>query len=259
MAVLLTALALVCAAALAFTYLGVTTARGVVRHGVGEGHNEVSAAIFGVGGVIYAVFLAFLVITVWTDHDNARNNVAEEASLLGTLYRASEAMDPEARARLRGLIREYTRAVIVDEWPVQAQSGGTSEKARAAGLKMFRLFQTAPGAARADPAVEETMLGLIAQFQADRNRRTLQAQEKISPLIWAVAIINGLLVIVMSFLLYPDRDWPHVVMSAMLVAMIFMLIYVTWVLEQPFRGLMPLGPEAFVHSVDVFNSVDRTP
>src|SRR5215831_9186023 len=104
MGVLLLALALLCGAALAFTVVGIAVVRGVVRRGVGDGHNDVSAAIFGVGGTIYAVFLAFLVITVWSDYQSARDNVAEEASLLATLYRGSAAMEPESGGRLRALI-----------------------------------------------------------------------------------------------------------------------------------------------------------
>jgi hypothetical protein len=258
MGVLLLALVLLCASALAFTLVGITAARGLVRRGVGDGHNDVSAAIFGVGGTIYAVFLAFLVITVWADHENASGNVAEEASLLATLYRGSTAMEPASGTRLRGLIREYTHAVITDEWPVQARNGGASERARAAGLEMFRLFGAmSPSTRQADAAIDQMQLGLIAQIQADRNKRTLQSGESVSPVIWAVALANGLLVIVMSFFLYPDRDWPHVVMSAMLAAMVAMLIYVVFIFSQPFRGLLPLPPDAFAHSLQVYDSVDR--
>jgi hypothetical protein len=258
MPALLVTLLLVSAAGFAFTYAGVTLVRHVVRRGVGDGHNDVLAAIFGVGGTIYAVFLAFLVITIWADHDIAKNNVAEEASLLGTLYRASTGMEPASGARMRGLVRQYTHAVIDEEWAVQAQSGGTSEKAREAALNMFRLFGEIPPPIRqSDMSIEQTMLGLVAQMQADRNKRILQSEERISPLIWAVAIANGLLVIVMSFFLYPDRDWPHVVMSAMLAAMIGMLICTTWIFEQPFRGLLALRAHAFEHSLEVYDSVDR--
>ncbi len=258
MGVLLLALALLCGAALAFTLVGITIARKVVRRGVGDGHNDVSAAIFGVGGTIYAVFLAFLVITVWADHESAGSNVADEASLLSTLYRGSIAMEPVSGAHLRGLIRGYTRAVIRDEWPIQARTGGASESARAAGLEMLRLFGAIPVETRqADAAIDQLQLSLIPQIQADRNRRTLQAQESVSPIIWAVALANGVLVIIMSFFLYPDRDWPHVIMSAMLAAMVSMLIYVVFIFEQPFRGLLPLQPEAFTHSLEVYESVDR--
>jgi hypothetical protein len=256
MVVVLLELLLLSIAALAFTLVGLTAVRRLVRRGVGEGHNDVSSAIFGVGGTIYAVFLAFLVITVWATHDNARSNIAEEASALGTLYRASTAMEPDAGARLRRLVREYTRAVVEDEWAIQAASGGASERARAAGLGMFRLFSLSEARQR-DATIDELALGLIAQIQADRNKRTLQAQEAISPVIWAVAIVNGLVVVIMSFFLYPDRDWPHVVMSSLLAAMIAMFIYVVSIFEQPFRGVLPLQSDAFVHSFDVYDSVDR--
>jgi hypothetical protein len=260
MGVLLLALGLLTAAALAFTLAGLDVVRRLVRSSVGDEHNIVHAAIFTVGGTIYAVFLAFLVVTVWADHDSAKRNVADEASLLATLYRSSTAMEPQSGAKLRASIREYTHAVIDDEWPVQARTGDATERARQAGLHMFRVFGAIPPALRSSEAtIDGIQLDLITQLQADRNKRTLAAQETVSPMIWWVAIFNGLLVIVMSFFLFPGRDWPHVVMSTMLAAMIAMMIFVIYVFEEPFRGLLPLGPEAFSHSLSVYDSVDRTP
>jgi hypothetical protein len=258
MVVVLLELLILSSAALAFTYVGLTAVRRVVRRGVGDGHNDVSSAIFGVGGTVYAVFLAFLVVTVWAAHDDARSNIAEEASALGTLYRLSTAMDPAAGEQLRLLVREYTHAVIEDEWPIQAARGAASERARAAGLAMFGLFGTMPPETReGEAAVDQLALNLISRIHDDRNKRTLQAQEAISPVIWTVALANGLVVIVMSFFLYPDRDWPHVVMSGMLAAMLAMFVYVVYVFGQPFRSVLPLQPDAFVHSLDVYKSVDQ--
>jgi ABC-type multidrug transport system fused ATPase/permease subunit len=152
-------------------------------------------------------------------------------------------MEPVSGTRLRGLIRDYTRLVVTDEWPIQARTGAASEKARAAGLEMFRTFGAIRAATRqADAAIDQLQLNLIAQVQADRNRRTLQAQEFVSPVIWAVALANGLLVIIMSFFLYPDRDWPHVIMSAMLAAMVAMLIYVVSSFSSRSAGCCPCRP-----------------
>jgi hypothetical protein len=257
-AVLVLLLLVICVSTLVFTLVCIPAFRRLVRRDLGEGHNNVSGAIFGVGGTIYAVFLAFLVIVVWEKHEDARRNVADEASLLTTLYRAGSAMDPNAGAQLRALIRRYTRAVIVDEWPIQAKVGGAAETARAAGLAMYRLLGgLSPEVRRNDDAIIETQLGLISQIQSDRNKRTLQAEESISPVIWAVAVANGFIVVVMSFFLYPDRDWPHVVLCSLLATMIAMLLYVIFIFEKPFGGLMPLAPEAFEHSLQVYDSVDR--
>ena len=85
------------------------------------------------------------------------------------------------------------------------------------------------------------------------------ADESISPVIWMVAIANGVIVLLMSFLLYPDRHWPHVLMSAMLSAMIAMLVCVLFVFESPFAGMTALSSAPFRHSLEVYDSVDRTP
>jgi Protein of unknown function (DUF4239) len=259
MVVLLLVMFAICACAVAFAVVGVSAMRRLVRKGVGDGHNDVSSAIFQVGGTIYAVFLAFLVIAVWEAHDAASSNVAEEASLLCTLYRGSMAMEQSSGEKLRTLIRQYTHMVIEDEWPIQARTGGASAKARQAGLQMFEVFGAMPPQARqGDAVIDAGQLSIIDQIQDDRNKRTLEASESISPVIWAAAIVNGLLVVLMSFFLYPDQDWPHVVMSGMLTAMIVMLLYVIFTFERPFRGAAPLEPRAFVHSLEVYDTVDRT-
>src|SRR5262249_2248481 len=136
--------------------------------------------------------------------------------------------------------------------------GGASERARTAGLGMFSLFAgRTPETLKINATAETLVLNLIAQIQADRNRRTLQAQKAISPVIWGVAIIQGVLVILMSFFLFPDHHWSHLVMASMLAALIAMMLFVVYIFDQPFRGVLPLKPEAFVHSLDVYNSVDR--
>lgn len=254
---ILMVLLLACVGAGGFALFGVTVVRRLLRRNLVAGHNDTCAAIFQTGGTLYAVFLAFLVVAVWQSHDAAHANVAEEASLLCTLYRGSTAMpQPEGEA-LRGLVRRYTHAVIDEEWAVQARDGGASEAARAAGLGMFRLFG-ASQAQPAGPAVAQIELGLIAQVQADRNKRTLQAEETLSPLIWATAVANGLLVLIISFFLETDRVWTHVALSGLLAVMIATLLSVVFILDRPFGGLMPLQPEAFVHSLGVYDSVDRS-
>jgi hypothetical protein len=249
----------ICAGGIAFTFLGVTLARRLVGRGVGEGHNDVSAAIFNVGGVIFAVFLAFLVITVWQAHDNARAVSSDEGALLSTLYRGTAAMEPDSGRRLRAVIREYTGAVIKDEWPLQAQTGEAHPKARTAALNMLAVYGAMGTAARErDQAIDQMQLGLIAQIISDRTKRRLLAQNTIPPVIWWVSLMCATLVIFMSFFLYLDRDWPHVLISGMLAAMIFMLVYVMYLFDRPFGGMMPLAPDAFVDSLKVYDSVDQT-
>lgn len=260
MAILLLVLLLVilCAGAVGFTATGLAVVRPLVRRDLSSGHNETSGPIFVVAGTVYAVFLAFVVVASWEAHTNAQDAVSDEASLLATLYRGSTAMERQSGDRLRAIIRQYTQGVIVEEWKLMAL-GRYSEKARQAGREMYRVFGAMPPQTRRDEAViDQAQLATLAQFEADRHKRLLMAEDSLSPLIWWTAIINGLLVIAMSFFLSADRGWPHLVASAVLAVMIVMFLYVISIFAKPFAGLLPLQPTAFERSLDVYDSVDRS-
>ena len=239
------------------TGVAVALARKFMHGHIAEGHNDVLVPIFLTAGTIYAVFLAFLVVAVWESYDAAKSNVAEEASSLATLYRESTGMDRHAADELRGLIKEYTEAVIHDEWSVQAATGGASPKAREAGVKMFSMFQTlSPEVKQSDAAVDAAALTLLTRVQDDRNKRTLQANESMAAIMWIVSIGSGMLVVGMTCLLYMERLWPHVLMSSLMAAMICTLLCMTFVLSRPFNGPLALEPDAFEHSLGVYASVD---
>jgi len=244
----------------ALAAIGTLMVRQLVYAHVAEGHNAVIVPIFQTAGTIYAVFLAFLVVAVWEAYDAAHANVAEEASALATLYRASAGMETASGAELRRLIRAYTRAVIQDEWRVQSQSGGTSVEARAAALGMYRVFQNLGADVRAsDSAIDGAVLAILGQILADRNKRTLEAGDALPPIMWVAAVGIGGIVVVMSFFLYMERRWPHTLSCAVMASVIAMLLCITFVLSRPFVGPMALGPEPFQHSLEVFDSVDATP
>jgi hypothetical protein len=244
-------------AATGFAITGIWIGRRLLRSRVAHGHHEVLGALFQTGGTIHAVFLAFLVVAVWQSYDAARANVAEEASALATLYRASAAMEPAVGEALRKLVRDYVQAVVQKEWTVQAETGGASAEARAAGLAMYRLFGREDLAARqSDAAIDGAALAIISQIQADRNKRTLQAGTSLPIVIWLAAIGSGAIVLSMSFFLFMGEAAPQMIVTSIMASTIALLLSVTFVLSRPFAGPMALQPEPFQHSLQVFDSVD---
>jgi hypothetical protein len=244
-------------AAIVFAIVGVWIGRRSVRSRIADGHHEVLGALFQTGGTLHAVFLAFLVVAVWQSYDAARANVAEEASALATLYRASAAMEPPMANALRKLVRDYAQAVVSKEWIVQAETGAASAEARASALAMYRLFGQEDLATRQkDAAVDGAALAIITEIQADRNKRTLQAATSLPIVIWLAAIGSGAIVLSMSFFLYMGEAAPQMIATSIMASTIALLLSVTLVLSRPFAGPMALQPEPFQHSLQVFDSVD---
>jgi hypothetical protein len=165
---------LICVAvcgATGFATTGIWICRQLNRGQIAEGHHEVLTTLFQTGGTLHAVFLAFLVVAVWQSYDAARANVAEEASALTTLYRASAAMEPAMGSELRKLLRKYVDAVIQSEWEIQAETGGASPAARATGLAMYRLFGREDPTIKQDhSAIDGAALEILSQTQSYRNK-----------------------------------------------------------------------------------------
>jgi hypothetical protein len=241
----------------AYATVGVWLGRRLLRGRVAEGHHEVLVGLFQTGGTLYAVFLAFLVVVVWQSYDAARANVAEEASALATLYRASTGMEASAGNSLRELIRAYAKAVIDDEWTIQAEVGGASPKARAASLAMYRLFgQENPAVKQRDAAIDGAVLEIISQIQSDRNKRTLEAEQSLPAIIWFAAIGSGAIILSMGFFLFMEQAAPQIIVTSIMASTIALLLSVMFALSRPFVGPVALDPKPFEHSLQVFDSVD---
>jgi hypothetical protein len=228
-----------------------------ILHGkVREGHNDVLVPIFLTAGAIYAVMLGFLVVVTWEAYGDAKGNVGEEASTLATMYRMTNGMNPGEMTAMREHIRAYTEAVVDKEWAIQAATGGAAPEARAQVAAIYREFATMP---RADEStsINSEFLRQFSVVAAARNKRTLQAGEKVPWVLWLGLFGGAAVVMLMSSFIYMDVRWPHMVGSGVLTLMIGMLLFVTILLAKPFKGSLALQAEPFEHSLSVYKSVDN--
>jgi uncharacterized membrane protein len=239
-----------------YALAGVSIVRKRMHGRVREGHNDVLVPIFLTAGTIYAVLLAFIVIAVWETYGAAADNAAEEASTLTTLYRQTNGLPDAQQRQLRVLLRDYTELVISDEWPLEAKDGSASPRARKAIGDIYRAYRTM------DPKIASSPVGIeflqtMRTVAVDRNRRLTQAAEQLPDVLWVVLIVGGVIVVGMTFFLYMDVVWPHVLFSALAACLIGTLLFITLLLNRPFHGPLGITSEQFEHANGVYNSVDQ--
>jgi hypothetical protein len=233
----------------------VLAARRFLHDKVREGHNDVLVPIFLTAGTIYAVMLGFLVVVVWEAYGDAKENVAIEAASLTTMYRLTAGMDAAEMPKMREHIRAYTEAVIEKEWEIQAETGGAASEARHEITGMAREFSTMDAATR-DTAINRQFLAEYSVVAAARDKRRLEAGEDVPWILWLGLVGGATIVIAMSWILYMDLWWPHVVMSGVLALMIGILLFITVVLGKPFQGALALEAGPFEHALSVYKAVD---
>ena len=250
--------ALIIGGTVLYAVLGVVFGRRLVRHYLGSSHNEVIISLFGAAGVIYAVLLGFLVVVVWEAYDGAHHNLGQEAATLVPLYRLTYGMEAKEGAQFRTLLRQYTKAVINEEWPILGERRNGSDSARHAIGKIDRMFATMDRATKiADSQVDGEFLDLKSVVVSDRNMRLLKATDTIPWVMWLGAAGGGVIVMLMSFVIYMERIEPHIVMTAMLGLLIGLLLFIMAALSNPFTGPLALSADHFRQALAVMDDVDR--
>jgi hypothetical protein len=238
-----------------FAVVGVYVGRKMVRPIVAEGHNDVMVPLFLTAGVIYAVLLAFMVIAMWESYDKAKDNTAEEASLLVPLYRQSMDMSGDKGGEMRVLLHDYAEGVV-GGWETFRETAIGSPAARVTVDKMIYLFGTLTPATKAMEIVDTQFFETFSQLMLDRNKRLVQAAESLSWVMWVAATGGGIVTVGMTFILYMDRPRPQYLMTSVLSALIGVLLFIMMILNRPFIGPLGIEPEPFEASLKLFNQID---
>jgi hypothetical protein len=241
--------------AILFAVLGVLIGRKLVRHHVAEGHNDVLVPLFLTAGVIYAVLLGFMVVGEWESYDAAKANTSEEAALLVPLYRQTVVMAPDKGDEMRKGLREYVESVIKG-WDGFV-AGKRNREAGHNMQELFRIFGTLAPDTKPRELIAGQFLTTLNAMLLDRNKRYMQAAESLSWIMWAAAVGGAVITVGMSFMLYMDKRWPHIVSVSLMAALIGSLLFTMAVLSRPFVGPLAINTEPFETSLSVFNDVDN--
>jgi hypothetical protein len=238
-----------------FGAIGVLVGRRIMHGHVAEGHNDVLVPIFLTVGVIYAVLLGFTVVAEWEFYDAAKTNTSEEAALLVPLYRQTRVMDEVKGDEMRHLIRSYAERVV-HGWDA-FRHGTRNTAAGAASNEIIRVFASMTPATKARELVAAQFLQTFSQMVLDRNKRYVHATEALSPIMWVGIVIGGILTIGLSFIIYMERRWPHVLGVAVMSTLIGMLLFMVALLSRPFHGPLAIDPAPFEQVLAVFDQVDK--
>ena len=81
----------------------------------------INGTIFSLFASLYAFFLGFCVVTLWTTFGNAKNVVTTEATSLLVANYLSRSFN--ASGGFREALASYAQSVIQDEWPAMGEQG----------------------------------------------------------------------------------------------------------------------------------------
>jgi hypothetical protein len=213
-------------------------------HHVRESYNEVNGYFFAAVGALYAVLLAFIVVAVWEDMGTAQQNTYDEANAIPGLYFSATAFPPDVRQTFQRNAVAYARDVAEDEWPALA-NGQSSPKVEADAKALRKaILQVRPTNDQQD-ALYSSMIDRINTINSDRRQRIYEAQPSIPAVFWYGLLGGGVLLVFFALFFGVPKMVPHLLMVTVLTIIVAGTLYLTYLMEQPFRGPMRIEPNAY--------------
>ncbi|GAA2291673.1 hypothetical protein GCM10009853_054320 [Glycomyces scopariae] len=219
-------------------------------------NNELGTTIFELLTVLYAIVLAFVLITAWENKEEAGQVTYREANELVDVYWAAAALEPDQRDEVREAVRAYTDEVIEEEWPAMRDQEPVSTE----GLILLDAMRAPVAGAQTDDDVVQARLtaaedGVLAITEY-RTDRLLQAQRGLSAAMWTVLVPGAILVFaVMLTLGTPTRKYQYVLVG-LISGMVALMLFATYQLEYPFSRSGAADPVAYETAVERFDYID---
>lgn len=208
-------------------------------------HNDVAGPIIATVGTILAVVLSFMLVTVWQEYDQAGATVQTEASALSDLYHTATFLPPAVDTQIRDAIQTYIGAVLHNEWP-DMRNGNRSIATRRDSLAIRRVVSQYQPSTPTQQALQQVALGLIQKFADSRQARLFANQQGIPLILWFGNALLAAITIGFCYIFRVRSALMHVVMTALLAAVIAIMFALIAEFDYPFRGDIQIAPTPFV-------------
>ncbi len=230
--------------AIIFAIVGSLIVRRFISHNKLKTHHDVADPILGALAAVYAVLIAFVVITVWQSFDKSNANVELEAIYLADVYCDSEAFSPDFHRKVGALLREYSQAVIDYEWKAM-ERGERSPEAERLVRKIWSLYTTYQPKTPTEQSFFDESVRKLNSFREVRRQRLMDSRNGIQPLLWFVLIVGGLSTISFTFFFGAENLLAQLTMAILLSITISLILFTIMSLDFPFTGGISISPEPF--------------
>jgi hypothetical protein len=182
-----------------------------------------------------ALLFTFVVANLWQNANLTRAHVDGEAAAMRLLAR-------DTAPAQRGLLGDYARSVVTDEWPLLCDGGGS---AKTTALLARLETQAKP----VDPAVRGDFYVQMAALENLRAARLQAGAPSIPPEIWFSLIVLSALLLGVTFFGYHEHVGFQLGMTLILATALATLFWLTIQLDFPFCGGTTVGPGAILDAI----------
>ena len=188
-------------------------------------HNDVAGFIYAALGVIYAVLLALVVISVWEEYQAASESVEQEANATAEIFLLGHELPEPEGAHIQQLAHSYAQEAVHKEWPLMAQGKQPSLKQEAGTQSGWNLIDDIRATlhgfephTKAEEQLYAEGLDQVGRLGDARRSRLIASEEGVPAILWAVLIFGGIAAVGFTYLFGLENTWAHRLMVVTLAA-----------------------------------------
>lgn len=206
--------------------------------------NRVIGHLLAFQSVFYGLLVGLIAVATFENFSDVDRTVGREAASLGALYRDVSSYPDSVRQDLQEILREYSRYVIDEAWPLQRR--GIIPEAGTARMTAFqqKLLSFQPATTAQEIVHAET----VHQFNVYldlRYQRLHSVTTGLPAVLWYVVVVGAILSIGLTWLVSIQYLRAHLVVVGILSLSIGLLVFLIVAMDNPYRGEFSITPDAF--------------
>jgi Protein of unknown function (DUF4239) len=215
-----------------------------VPHPRRQGQNEVAGFIFAGVGVLYAVLLGFVVISVWGNVGAAQQTTFNEADSLAGVYWISRSLPLPLGAQIEHETLAYAHTVENTEWPLMLQHRSSPEATTEVYDIRASVMSFQPTTLQQQVLFDHAVTD-VENLASARRERLNQVQDSVPPILWVALIAGAALTVGFTFLFGLSNSVAHALMVLSLGALVVVSLILIKEMDYPFAGVTKVDPTAF--------------
>lgn len=237
-----------------FAVLGLVVSRRLLPQRRLADTGGVAGHIFNLAGVLYAVLVAFVVVVVWEQFNEAEKATEAEAAAISELLRDSAGLPVASRATLQQSLIAYTNDVVTDEFPRMRQ-GEMIEQQSDHLTEVWQDFLGVQPVSEREISFYQESITRLDELGHARKTRIAGGQSEIPNELWVLLLGGGAVMLLFTYMFTSPDTLVHGVLIALAGSLLAFVLYLTFAMEHPFVGSIAVSPEAYQQVLDTWSQL----
>jgi hypothetical protein len=231
--------------------VGLLLARRVFSHDRLKPTETATTQVLAMSGLLYAVLVAFVVVIVWQQFNDAQKRTEEEAVAISDLLHDSDGLPATGRPAVQQTLIDYAKDVVDGEFP-RMRRGESIEQESSHLTKVWRDVLTIEPSSESEKTLYTEVVTKVNDLASARTARIAAADYHIPGELWVMLLGGGAIILIFTYL-FPTPDAVlHSVLIGLAAALMAFVLYLIFAMEHPFVGTIAVSDHPYVNVLDAW-------